>query len=114
MTTNGYNLTLDVFEKMLECRVRKYQITLDGIECTHDKQRVQVDGKGSFKRILENLLNIKENINSKTFHIMIRSNITKNILDNIDEFINFLKDNFEDDYRFSSFWQAAGDWGGFS
>lgn len=112
MTTNGYNLTLDVFKKMLECRVRKYQITLDGIECTHDKQRVQVDGKGSFKRILENLLNIKENINSKTFHIMIRSNITKNILDNIDEFINFLKDNFEDDYRFSSFWQAAGDWGG--
>ncbi|CAG9623699.1 radical SAM/SPASM domain-containing protein [Sutcliffiella rhizosphaerae] len=112
MTTNGYNLNLDVFKKMQKCRVRKYQITIDGTAETHDKQRVQINGDSTFEQIVKNLKDIKENIKSHSFHIMIRSNITGPVLHNIDKYIEFLKKEFSGDIRFSSFWQAAGNWGG--
>lgn len=47
MTTNAYLLTRDVFEKLRKLRFLGYQITLDGLAETHDKQRYLVDGRGS-------------------------------------------------------------------
>ncbi len=38
MTTNGFLLTPEVAEKLLAWKIRKFQITVDGLEETHDLQ----------------------------------------------------------------------------
>jgi uncharacterized protein len=56
ITTNGYNLTLSVFEELLSYNVRSYQVTLDGLAVTHDKSRKGRYGEKTFDRIINNLL----------------------------------------------------------
>ncbi|ELP5188911.1 radical SAM protein, partial [Clostridium perfringens] len=43
MTTNGYFLTLENFKRLKKKRVYSYQITLDGLGKTHNKQRCTVN-----------------------------------------------------------------------
>lgn len=112
MTTNGYNLDLEMFERMSTCRVRRYQITLDGIEETHDEQRVKANGKGTFRKIFNNLTNIRDNIKTSSFHIMLRCNISNSVLERINEYTALIKREFSNDPRFPLFWNTVGDWGG--
>lgn len=112
MTTNGYNLTLKVFKKMLALRVLKYQISIDGLENTHDKQRVRADGKGTWNQIVKNLQEIRDNVKTSSFHIMLRTNISMPVLENIGNYADFLVKEFSNDHRFSAYWQTVGDWGG--
>ena len=60
MTTNGYDLSLETYKKLYDLGVYNYQITLDGLQEEHDRQRVLADGQGSFAKIVENLINIKK------------------------------------------------------
>lgn len=69
-------------------------------------------GQGSFNRILQNLKNIKDNIKSSTFRINVRSNISAGMLDSLNDFSDFLSNNFAEDKRFNFFWKPVGDWGG--
>lgn len=113
MTTNGYNLTPDIFDKLYSFKVYDYQITLDGTEKQHNKQRVLKNGEGTFNKIVENLLYIKNNFTKyKLASISIRVNITRDILDNFAEFIKFYKDNFANDRRFSLALTPVSDMGG--
>lgn len=98
MTTNGYNLDLETFKILLRLHVIDYQITVDGFE--HDNTRFLANGEGTFKKIVTNLKNIKENIASSSFNITIRTNITKSVIKNIKPFINFLDSKFGNDNRF--------------
>lgn len=111
MTTNGYNLTPDVFDKLYKLKILNYQITLDGFRTQHDSQRVLAGGGGTFDRIVNNLVQIK---NKKAFGTVfnIRTNFTKAIIENIDEYLDFYKQTFGNDPRFSFYVQQAGDWGG--
>lgn len=112
MTTNGYNLTLDVFKKMQKCRVSKYQITLDGLAKHHDKARVRADGQSTFEIITNNLRDIRDNVKTQTFKIALRSNVTRPIYEEIDQFLDFFKEEFGDDNRFYSHLHATSNWGG--
>lgn len=112
MTTNGYNLTLDVFRKMQACRIGSYQITLDGLADNHDKARVKADGSSTFDTIVSNLKSIRDNVKSSTFTMAIRSNLTKPVFEKIDDYLDFFKTEFGNDRRFFSHFHPTGNWGG--
>lgn len=102
MTTNGYNLDKETFGKLYSLNIFTYQITLDGLQEQHDKQRVLKNGEGTFNRILDNLLYIKNNYTKFKFaSILIRVNISRSILERLPEFIQFYKKHFGNDRRFA-------------
>lgn len=112
MTTNGYNLNPDVFERLYKLNVWRYQITLDGLKVHHDQQRVSVDGGGTFDRILDNLLYIKNSPQYKFAEITIRVNVTRSILNELDKVIAFYKETFGSDRRFGLVLTPVSDLGG--
>ena len=112
ITSNGYLLTPKNIQKLIECNVLNYTITIDGLKKTHDNQRVLSNGNGTFDKIINNLLWMKDNIKTKTLNIIIRTNMTKEILNNVSEYYEFYNSTFGDDPRFSLFVRPASDWGG--
>jgi uncharacterized protein len=112
MTTNGYHLTIDVYKKLCGYYVNNYQITLDGLETEHDRQRILTNGGSTFQTIVQNLLNIKHNTRSFNTSIVVRTNYTKKIVANLENYIRFYSANFGDDSRFSIYIHMASDWGG--
>lgn len=100
ITTNGYNLTLDTFHKLLKCNVSDYQVTIDGIKDIHDKQRYLKGGKPTFDKIVNNLKDIKE-LRQKNFRIVLRSNLTQEIFDVLDDYFDFVSELCSDDARFN-------------
>lgn len=111
ITTNGYNLTLENFKKLKKLHVTEYQVTIDGLSNVHDSQRVMIDGSATFDVIINNLLAIKNNIKSSAITFVLRTNFSKNMLNNINEFCELLDKLFLDDRRFTLFWQMIGDYG---
>ncbi|MCL1794569.1 MAG: SPASM domain-containing protein [Oscillospiraceae bacterium] len=112
MTTNAYNLNAGTFDKLYKMRIYSYQITLDGFREQHDKQRIKLDGSGTFDKIVENLLYIKNSPQYKLALITIRINVTKEILENLDEFLRFYKLSFGEDKRFEIRFAITGNFGG--
>lgn len=55
ITTNGSLLTLDKADYLARHGVEHVKITLDGPPEIHDRRRFQINGKGTFARILRNL-----------------------------------------------------------
>ena len=111
MTTNGYSLTPEVFEKLYKLQIFAYQITLDGNKEQHDTQRILENGAGTYERIFENLLYIRENPKFTKVSVMIRVNLTRSIVENLSEFLTTYKKNFSDDKRFSLLFHKASDFG---
>jgi uncharacterized protein len=60
ITTNGYYLTPELFEQLLDAGVVSYQITVDGDRALHDRQRVTIKGKPTFDRIVGHLRHMSE------------------------------------------------------
>jgi uncharacterized protein len=112
MTTNGYHLTLDVYKKLCSYHVNNYQITLDGLETEHDRQRVLAGGGSTFQTIVQNLLDIRNNTRAFNTSIMVRTNYTKKIVSDLENYLQFYSENFGDDSRFSVYIHIASDWGG--
>lgn len=101
MTTNGYLLSPDIILNLAKLNVVGYQITIDGIEEIHDKQRKLCDGRGTYTRIMDNLLKIKAEVRTGIIRICIRVNLNSTSINYAEPFFDILKENFEDDNRFS-------------
>ena len=99
ITTNCTLLDLETFNKLLDYHVNTFTITLDGFSDLHDVLKPQKNGKGSFEIILKNLMDIKGSSRNKYFTILIRINVTDMLLSYFDQFLLFLKNNFDDDSR---------------
>lgn len=112
MTTNGYKLSTDTFEKLYNLNIRYYQITLDGTSDTHDKQRYTKDGGKTFDIILNNLINIKNKFPNKKFHIDLRTNVSVDVLLILNDYIKQMNNIFGNDNRFGFHFKAVGNWGG--
>lgn len=112
ITTNGYYLTKEVFEKLLDCGVRRYFITIDGLETEHDQQRYLINKAGTFSTIMKNLLDIKTLHHNRHFSINIRSNISRSNIVQLDSYIEYMHQCFSDDSRFAFFFRPVYDWGG--
>jgi len=66
ITTNAYKLNFSTFNSLVNFGVTAYQITLDGPSEIHDQQRVLANGRGTFKTIWNNLLDIRDsNLDAK-------------------------------------------------
>lgn len=111
ITTNGYNLTYEIFKKLKKLHVTEYQVTIDGLASIHNAQRVMADGAPTFDVIINNLLAIKNNCKSSAITFVLRTNFSKNMLNNVDEFCKFLDKYFSNDKRFKYFWQMVGVYG---
>lgn len=110
VTSNGYLLDLDTFRRLLRYNVTHYQITIDGDQSTHNKQRPHKTNPDSFQRIMDNLLNIS--VNEKQYYrIALRVNITKDVLNNIDKYLDILEP-FSNNDHFQIHWQYVKDYGG--
>ena len=92
MTTNGVLLDIDLLEKLCNCGVYRFQITLDGF--LHDSQRVFPNGDGSFDKIFKNIMNMLES--NLDFQLMLRINIPDKNFDFL--FYNLFK-KYADDKR---------------
>ena len=110
VTSNGYLLDLETFQKLLQYNVVHYQITIDGNRETHNNQRPHKTNKDSFDRVLQNLKDIARN-QKRYYRIALRVNITKNILQNIDEYLDELAFFARND-NFQIHWQYVKDYGG--
>lgn len=114
ITTNGFLLSLDVFRKLQKLHITRYQITIDGIADIHDNMRVLCNGEGSFQRIIDNLMEIKENIRTPYVKFNIRVNVTQDSVDRIGEILLYMHEHFGDDRRFSFQFHAVGDWNNYN
>ena len=97
ITTNGYLLEKKIFLKLLALGVNTYQITLDGVEETHNFLRPLENGAPTFKKIVENLNNISA-LNGE-FRIVLRINYNNSF--NFDHWLKWVKrEPFSRDKRF--------------
>ena len=112
ITTNGYLLTVPVIKELIKYKVLYYQITIDGLKEAHDRRKKLKDGSGTYDVIIENLLDIKRNVHTRTVNFLIRSNFLKSDLSSLPDCIEAYYQYFGDDERFLFAPGGAGDWGG--
>jgi uncharacterized protein len=109
MTTNAYLLTPDVFRKLLDWRIKGFQITIDGTPEDHDTQRVLKEGGGTFSTIFSNVMAMKDV--KADFHVAIRMNFNESNAQRIDDFLSAFAP-LKDDRRFIFRFYPVGKWGG--
>lgn len=110
IATNGYFLTRSLFEQLLNWRVGRFMVTLDGSEKVHDARRGLIGGKGTFRRIVDNLIALKAV--DRPFEINIRVNFDNSNLEDVSAFIPMLSELFADDPRFGVYFRPVGCMGG--
>lgn len=112
ISTNGYCLEVPVFRELVKNRITKFQICLDGPERFHNVSRPHSFNDDSYRKILENLINIKNNVGSGVYKIAIRCNVTPTVEPYMEEYIDELSRYFKGDNRFSLIFQCVRNWGG--
>jgi len=99
MTTNGFYLTSELFQKLVNLNVKAFQITIDGLEENHNKLRPLSNGEPTFKTIIHNLTEISK-LKSLDFNIVLRTNFNEN--SDINGYIEFMKNlDLSKDKRFA-------------
>lgn len=111
ITTNGYTLLPNVFEELVCLGISDFQITIDGNKQTHDNSRVLKSGKGTYDKIINNLIMIKS-LKKINYNIFIRINITKKTLNYLKEILTNLDNIFGLDSRFKVLLKLVGNYGG--
>ena len=112
LTTNGYLLTEEVFRRCLKNHIYSFHITVDGFAEIHDKFRSLQNGEGTQAVILNNLRNIRDKVKSQYFKIILRTNISKELIPKLDDWIKFLHEEFGADKRFQFFFRPIENRGG--
>lgn len=109
ITTNGYLLDPEMFNKLLDLGIKSYQITLDGIKETHDSYRVMNCGLPTYNKIYDNVLKIKK-IKRRDYIINIRVNLTLDIKPYIKEFMQSIDKLCRNDHRITVSLKKVGNW----
>ena len=112
MTTNGYDLTPEMLDRMYANKIRGFTITLDGPRETHDQLRIRSDGHPTFDTIIGNLKEIRDMKQRRRVRFMVRTNVTREVYGSLDRHLAILADEFSHDKRFTFFFRPTGDWGG--
>lgn len=92
MTTNGYLLTPDLTERLVQKKVKSFQVSLDGVGEVHDKTRLAANGNGTFEKIFENLIGISNS--SLDCDITLRIHLNPENVDTCETFAGQLKRYF--------------------
>ena len=112
ITTNGYLLTPENVQKLLDAQVTSFTVTIDGLKHTHDDQRIHADGGPTWDRLISNLEWMRDHVKQRYIRINIRANFTKQMFEELPGFYALLNEKFGSDSRFAFFARPAGDWGG--
>ncbi len=107
-TTNGYYLTVDKYEKLSKLGFSRFTVTVDGFEDIHNKYRKLKTGKGTWRRISDNLRMINES--PVKCQILLRANYNYELLSEMDEYIKFLRNNYANE-KFIFFFYPIKHWG---
>lgn len=110
LVTNGYFLTKDIFQQLLDWNISQFMITIDGIGEIHNSRRHLTGGGKTFDTIIGNLSSIKDVPGS--FDMTIRTNFDEENLRETSKLIKYLRDHFADDRRFGIMFRPVGKWGG--
>lgn len=87
LVTNGSLITFDDVEQIKYSKISNVQITVDGPKAIHDKRRIDISGKSSFDKIIENI-NLLLN---GGIDVRVRVNIDKGNYEKVDELLLELK-----------------------
>lgn len=91
--TNGYLLTKEVMVKLIDCKIKNIQITLDGPKKYHDNRRYLIGKKPTFDRILNNIKDFGDISSNRNFpFISVRMNVDKNNIDGVNELKKLMTD----------------------
>ncbi|MCW3108054.1 MAG: radical protein, partial [Segetibacter sp.] len=96
MVTNGLSLKPKLFKELVEeCKVKNFQITIDGTAESHDQRRITKSGEPTFDIILKNIKDITAMplYKEQGAMISIRVNIDKTNYQYVDPLIDYIKDN---------------------
>lgn len=110
MTTNGYLLTKDTADRLLAWHINDFQITIDGAQADHDRNRHTRDGRGSFDTIFRNLVDLSRR--TENFNVVIRVNFDQKNKERMSDLLDKVDIAFKNDHRFSLAFHAVGQWGG--
>lgn len=110
LTTNGYLLKKPLFEKLVDLRQNHFQISLDGDRDSHDTTRLRADGKGTFDRIWENLLALRDC--DGEFEVVLRLHVTDANHDSLESLCRKLYRFFRHDRRFTPHFHDVRNLGG--
>lgn len=110
MTTNGFQLGINTFKKLLSKGITGYQISLDGPSDVHNLTRRRIDGSGSFDQIWKNLLSMREV--EEEFKIMLRIHVTPENYSSLKKLCELIKQEFSNDKRFGVFFKSIENLGG--
>jgi uncharacterized protein len=110
MTTNGYFLTPDVVDLLLQRKVNHFQVTLDGPETVHNRTRKLAGGGGTYRKILDNLTEMR--YRDDKFSVRIRVNFNEDNAPFMEQHLSELSALFRDDPRFYVAFNTIGQWGG--
>ena len=91
--TNGSICSDDIIKRIDDYKIKRLQITLDGIREQHDSKRIFKNGKPSFNLLIDN---IHRFINKTNVKISIRINIDKSNIDTYPELRAFLNNEFKE------------------
>ena len=92
--TNGYLMNSEVVQAFKRYKVKGVQITIDGLEETHNQRRPHCTNKDSFQVIIKNLTTLFEEY--PEVRVSLRVNVDKSNEDEYHELYHFLKDRFGD------------------
>jgi len=112
MTTNGTLLNVDTFKVLLSRGVREYQITLDGKEEHHNRQRPLANGANSYQQTLGNLMAIKDVEDEYVVDLRLNFDNLSGRADLISDHLLEIKEWVGTDDRFRIRFRPAFDWSG--
>jgi len=110
MTTNGYFLDIDTCTRLCALGVSTYQISLDGWGEGHDATRRSATGAGTFERIWQNLLAIRDSV--LPVQILLRVHYTLASSPHLSALIHEINLAFANDPRFSVYFKSVDRLGG--
>lgn len=85
ITTNGYLISNDMIEKMIEIELKSFQITLDGDEAYHNRTRYSKDDKQTYRTIVQSITLLCQKI--KNVNMVLRINYTPKNVSTIENII---------------------------
>jgi uncharacterized protein len=110
MTTNAFLLSRPVFEELLGLGVTQYQVTFDGPPESHDRKRIQANGRPTFERIWRNLEEVRAV--PGRYRIVVRLHVDAENIEALPRFIDSFGRTFGGDARFELFLRRLSRLGG--
>lgn len=92
--TNGYLLTQEVIDKLLDLKIILLHVTLDGLEKNHNERRPHITEKDSFEVIYSNMLRLKPLLKDKKVRLTVRVNVDHTNEDHFHEIYEKINNDF--------------------